>query len=85
MYYILLPSLESRQRLIKYLKEKEVQAVFHYLSLHLSQMGKRLGGKEGDCPVTEDISDRLLRLPFYTGMTQEEQTQVIEAILGFEV
>ena len=85
MYYILLPNLDTRQRLIKYLKEKEIQAVFHYLPLHLSQMGKKLGGKEGDYPVTEDISDRLLRLPFYTGMTSEEQAQVVESLLGFEV
>lgn len=60
-----------------------ILAVFHYLPLHLSDVGKRLGGQPGDCPVTEDVSDRLLRLPFYNGLSQEDQAAVIEALHGF--
>jgi dTDP-4-amino-4,6-dideoxygalactose transaminase len=46
-------------------------------------MGLRFGGHQGDCPVTEDLADRLLRFPFFTGMSSSEQTQVIEAVHGF--
>jgi dTDP-4-amino-4,6-dideoxygalactose transaminase len=83
MYYMLLPTLEKRQALIAYLKERGIMAVFHYLPLNLSDMGKRFGGKEGDCPVTEDISDRLLRLPFYNDMTEADLVVVIAAIKEF--
>jgi len=46
-------------------------------------MGMRFGGRDGDFPVTEDLSDRLLRLPFFTGMSGSEQSQVIEAVQAF--
>ena len=68
MFYVLLPSLDARTRLIEHLRERGILAVFHYLPLHLSAMGRALGGREGQCPVTEDVADRLLRLPFYTGL-----------------
>nr|MBN1228453.1 dTDP-4-amino-4,6-dideoxygalactose transaminase [Anaerolineae bacterium] len=84
IYYLLLPSLESRQGLIAHLRERGILAVFHYLPLHLSGMGTRFGGKPGDCPVTEDVSDRLVRLPFYNGLSVEEQSEVIGAILAFQ-
>jgi dTDP-4-amino-4,6-dideoxygalactose transaminase len=80
MYYLLLPSLESRQALIAHLKSHDILAVFHYLPLHLSQYASRWGGKKGQCPVTEDVSDRLLRLPFYNTLTHDEQSRVIDAI-----
>jgi dTDP-4-amino-4,6-dideoxygalactose transaminase len=57
--------------------------VFHYQPLHLSEMGRRLGGREGDCPVTESISDRLLRLPFYNELTEPDQARVVEAVAKF--
>jgi dTDP-4-amino-4,6-dideoxygalactose transaminase len=85
MFYMLFPSLERRQAAIAHLKERGIQAVFHYLPLHLSPMGEKYGGKAGDCPVTERISDQLLRLPFYTNMTEQEQMQVIEAVKEFVV
>ncbi len=83
LFYLLLPSLEERQALIAHLKSRGIQAVFHYLPLHLSEMGRRFGGRPGDCPVTESVSDRLLRLPFFSGLTDSEQTRVIEAIRAF--
>lgn len=85
MFYILFPSLEKRQAAIAHLKVQDIQAVFHYLPLHLSPMGEKFGGKPGDCVVTEQVSDRLLRLPFYTGMTEEEQQQVVDALKEFSV
>ncbi|HVU09716.1 MAG TPA: dTDP-4-amino-4,6-dideoxygalactose transaminase [Phototrophicaceae bacterium] len=84
MFYLLLPALEVRTRLIDHLKDNGILAVFHYLPLHLSEMGQQFGGKAGDCPVTEDVSDRLLRLPFYNDMTEDEQARVIAALYGFE-
>jgi len=85
MFYVLFPDLEARQAAIAHLKERGIQAVFHYLPLHLSPMGEKYGGKEGDCPITERVSDQLLRLPFYTNMTEEDQISVIEALKEFSV
>lgn len=84
MFYILLPNLNLRQKFIQYLRDHGIYSVFHYLPLHLSNMGQRFGGKAGDCPVTEDASDRLVRLPFYNGLGNSQQEIAIEAILGFE-
>lgn len=84
MFYMLLPSLEIRQALIDHLKARKILSVFHYLPLHLSDVGRRFGGKEGDCPVTEDLSDRLLRLPFYNDLDEADQARVVEAIQEFE-
>lgn len=83
MFYMLLPSLQWRQALIQHLKSRGILAVFHYLPLHLSEMGQRYGGKPGDCPVTEQVSDQLLRLPFYYELTEADQIEVIEAIREF--
>ncbi|HML22656.1 MAG TPA: dTDP-4-amino-4,6-dideoxygalactose transaminase [Aggregatilinea sp.] len=84
MFYMLMPSLELRTAFIDHMKSRGILPVFHYLPLHLSDMGRKFGGEPGACPVTEDISDRLVRLPFYNSMTPEEQTRVIEAILDFD-
>lgn len=83
LYYILLPSLERRQALIAHLKARGIQASFHYLPLHLSDMGKKYGGEVGDCPVTEDISDRLLRLPMFYALTEDEQRRVVAGLREF--
>src|SRR5690349_7912146 len=83
MFYLLVPNLELRQRLIAYLRERRVYSVFHYLPLHLSDMGQRFGGKVGDCPVTERVSDQLIRLPFHNALTGADQEQVIDLLQGF--
>jgi dTDP-4-amino-4,6-dideoxygalactose transaminase len=83
MFYLLLPDLELRQKFISYLRERGIYSVFHYLPLHLSDMGQRFGGRAGDLPVTESISDRLVRLPFHNALTSSEQEQVIDAIREF--
>lgn len=84
MFYLLMPSLDVRTRFIDYMKEKGILCVFHYLPLNLSDMGLKFGGKAGDCPVTEDISDRLVRLPFFYNMTGDEQSRVIRSIMTFK-
>lgn len=83
MFYMILPSLDIRQALIARLNADEINSVFHYLPLHLSTMGKQFGGKLGDCPVVEDLSDRLLRLPFYNDLTEEDQDRVVAGIKEF--
>ena len=80
MYYLLLPSLAQRQAFISHLKARGILSVFHYLPLHLSPMGRSFGGKPGDCPVTEQISDRLVRLPFYNDLKEADQAQVVSVI-----
>lgn len=83
MFYLLLPSLAIRQALIQHLKAQGILSVFHYLPLHLSDMGRRFGGQPGDCPVTEEVSDRLLRLPFHNALTEADQAFVVERLKQF--
>jgi len=84
MFYMIMNSFEERQTFIQYLKSKGILAVFHYLPLHISPMGLRFGGRKGDCPVTERVSDRLVRLPFYNELTRPQQQTVIDALLSFK-
>ncbi len=83
MFYVLMPSLDRRQAIIEYLNEHGINCVFHFLPLHLSGMGRQLGGREGDCPVTEHVSDRLLRLPFYNDLKEADQEYIVEKIYSF--
>ena len=83
MFYMLMKTPAQRELFIDHLAQRGMLAVFHYLPLHLSDMGRKFGGKPGDCPVTEDISSRLVRLPFYNRLTGAEQLEVIEAVKLF--
>jgi len=83
MFYILMPTLETRQGMINHLRAQKILGVFHYLPLHLSEMGQRLGGKQGDCPVTENISDRLLRLPFYNSLEEGDLNRVVNTVKDY--
>jgi dTDP-4-amino-4,6-dideoxygalactose transaminase len=83
LFYLILPDADSRQHLIDHLRANGVLSVFHYLPLHLSPMGRMFGGGPGDCPVTESIADRLLRLPLYYNLGEEDQARVIAAITSF--
>jgi dTDP-4-amino-4,6-dideoxygalactose transaminase len=83
LFYLLFQDLERRQRFIAHLQAHNVASVFHYVPLHTSEMGRKFGGRAGDCPVTEDISDRLVRLPFYNSLSQADQDRVIETVLAF--
>ena len=83
MFYILLRDNKTRDRLMEYLRSKGISAVFHYLPLHLSPIGLKMGHTEGGLPITESISGRLLRLPFYYELHDEEQNTVIEEITHF--
>jgi dTDP-4-amino-4,6-dideoxygalactose transaminase len=81
MFYLMMPSLDARERLIQHLAGVGIMAVFHYLPLNKSAMAVRLGCSSA-CPVTEDISDRLVRLPFFASLSGDEQGQVVDRILA---
>ena len=85
IFQLLLPTMEIRDALIRFLRGNGIHAVFHYQPLHDSAMGRRFGAKPGDCPVAEDVSRRLVRLPFYNGMTEQEQQTVIRSVRQFPV
>lgn len=82
MYYLLAPSLDFRTGLIAHLRSRGITAVFHYLPLNRSDMARKLEA-ENSCPVTEDVSDRLVRLPFYVELSRDDQRRVIDEILAF--
>jgi dTDP-4-amino-4,6-dideoxygalactose transaminase len=80
MYYLLLPDLDSRSRLIGELRRVGIHAVFHYVPLHLSDAGQRYGRQSGDLSVTEDAGERLVRLPLWPGMVDQDVERVVEAV-----
>jgi len=84
MYYLLLPTLEVRTAFIDHLKAHRIQSVFHYLPLHTSQMGEQYGWHAGDCPTTETVSDRLIRLPFHHALTEADLGRIVETIYHFD-
>ena len=76
MYYILLNSLKQREQKLKKLEKEGVNAVFHYVPLHSSPAGKKYGRLAGKLPVTQDISQRILRLPLFMGLTARQQCTI---------
>ena len=83
MYYLIAPSVACRSHLIAELKKREIQAVSHYEPLHAASMGLTLGYKPEDLPLTLEYAARLIRLPLWVGMSQEDVFRVIEAV--FEI
>lgn len=83
IYYLLMPSLDARTRLLAELRRALILLTFHYQPLHLSDMGRRFGGQVGQCPVTEDVSDRLVRLPVYFNLSAADQARVVETLRAF--
>lgn len=81
LFYLLMPSEKSRERAVSFLRKNGITATFHFLPLHVSPMGQKMGGKAGDCPVAESIAARLLRLPLYPGLSSREQKKIIQTIL----
>jgi len=77
MFYLLLPDLQTRTGLIEHLKQQGILSVFHYVPLHSAPVGMRYGYRQGDLPVTEDLSERLVRLPFYYDLTEADQMDVV--------
>ncbi|MEJ7639122.1 MAG: dTDP-4-amino-4,6-dideoxygalactose transaminase, partial [Singulisphaera sp.] len=80
LFYVLLRDRRTRDDLLAFLRARGIEAVFHYVPLHTSPMGAKLGYAPGDLPVTEDMAGRLLRLPVFQEITEEAQASVVEAI-----
>ena|SRR5437899_4715205 len=85
LYYLIMPSEEVRDRFLTYLRSHQVASAFHYIPLHITPMGRRLGGQVGDAPVTEQMASSLVRLPFYTDLSESDQARVIDVVRSFEV
>jgi dTDP-4-amino-4,6-dideoxygalactose transaminase len=83
MFYLIMPNLELRQALIRHLAEQNIIAVFHYVPLHRSEMAQRLGAHTVECPVTDSVADRLIRLPFYNDITDSDLDRVISGVTSF--
>ena len=82
-FFLLAANADDRDGLIAHLRERGVASAFHYLPLHLSTVGRRMGGRPGDCPVAEDAADRLIRLPLFVDLTGSEQARVIDAVRSY--
>ena len=83
MYFIKTKDLSERTKLINYLLKKDIQAVFHYIPLHISPAGKKFGSFFGEDVYTTKESERLLRLPLYYGISSEDIEKVVKAIEEF--
>ena len=85
IYYLLLPNLEQRQAFIEHMQRNMVQTPFHYVPLHTSIMGKTFGYQAGDLPLTEDTSDRLVRLPLYWSLNEPYVDRIIQMAKAFRI
>jgi dTDP-4-amino-4,6-dideoxygalactose transaminase len=81
MFYVLLPDNDTRNRVLGYMRDAGVQPTFHYVPLHSSEGGRKFSAKPTDCPVTDDISGRLLRLPFYNNLSAPDAERVVATFL----
>ena len=83
LFWMLMPDLDTRSAFIAHMRARGVHAVFHYQALNASPMGARFGAAAGQCPVAEDATDRLVRLPVFSDITPDEVARAIEATVAF--
>lgn len=83
LFHILLRNEDERNALMDFLRTRQIGATFHYLPLHLAPAGQKLGYKKGDLPITEEYAPRLLRLPLYPNLTQDEMARVVEEVFDW--
>lgn len=83
IFYVLLRDQPTRNALMAHLKRNGISAVFHYVPLHTSPMGAKLGYREGDLPATEELSGRLLRLPVFPDLSTGDQLRVVNCVREF--
>jgi dTDP-4-amino-4,6-dideoxygalactose transaminase len=81
MYYVLLPDGATRDRVLKEMSAQGIHPTFHYVPLHSSDGGRYFAAATTDCPVTDDVSRRLLRLPFHNALTAGDQERVVTALI----
>jgi dTDP-4-amino-4,6-dideoxygalactose transaminase len=82
MFYVLLPDHGVRNAVLAGMREEGVQPTFHYVPLHSSDAGRRFAARQTECPVTDDVSGRLMRLPFYNSLGAAEADRVVETFLS---
>jgi len=80
MYYVLLPHAEDRDRVLQAFRDQDMWPVFHYVPLHSSPAGLRYGRVTDSLPITEDLSERLIRLPLWLGMESGQQDRIIDLL-----
>ena len=83
LFHLRFENLEIRTSFIQYLKDVEISSVFHYQALNVSDVGRSIGGFVGQCPVSENASECLTRLPIYSLLTDDQQTQIIDRTISF--
>lgn len=83
LFALRFPDLETRTNFIAHMADAGISAVFHYQPLHLSQVGRRLGGQEGQFPATEKVADTLVRLPLFASLTEHDVERVVERAVAF--
>jgi dTDP-4-amino-4,6-dideoxygalactose transaminase len=84
VFYLRLQDIDVRDRFIAHLRDRDILAVFHYQPLHMSEMGAKAGRQSGNCRVSENAGNTLVRLPLYASLSDDEQSQVIDAVLSFD-
>lgn len=82
MFYLLLADRPTRDRVLAGMRSQGVQPTFHYVPLHSSEGGRRFAARSTECPITEDVSGRLIRLPFFNNLSEAESERVVEAFLS---
>jgi dTDP-4-amino-4,6-dideoxygalactose transaminase len=83
MYYVLLPPRIDRQAVLRALKDNGIHAVFHYVPLHSSPGGMRFGRAHGELSLTTSLSERLIRLPMWLGLSEAQQQRVVDVLAAF--
>jgi dTDP-4-amino-4,6-dideoxygalactose transaminase len=81
LFYVLMPDHDTRTRVMSRLREEGIQTTFHYVPLHSSDGGQRFSVRDVDCPVTTEVSGRLLRLPFHNNVPEADAVRVVEALV----
>jgi dTDP-4-amino-4,6-dideoxygalactose transaminase len=82
LFHVLLPDRASRDAVLHGMRSAGVQAAFHYVPLHSSDAGTRFAARSTQCPVTEDVSGRLLRLPFHNNVSASDAARVVDVFLS---
>ena len=82
LFHLLLPDLDTRTRVMSEMRDEGVQTAFHYVPLHSSVAGRKYAARETECPITDDVSLRLLRLPFHNNLTEAESERVVDTLVA---
>jgi dTDP-4-amino-4,6-dideoxygalactose transaminase len=83
LYYLLFPAPADQEAFIEHLRRQGIKAVFHYQPLNTTPMGRKFGGRPGQCPVAESVATQIVRLPFYFDLSAADQDRVIAAALSY--